>query len=176
MLHTHAHLVWTCQAWNWYGIVEFHLRLPFYSIPFLVQMLSLAFSTHSLLKVPNSRIINSNALFESAHLLLGLTCCFMSSFPCWCCSSNRRPNCSSCLCCCPEQAVLGAVAALPTPAVCGCSCGHFSIPLLTPIVALVWASSYKVPASQRPHSCGVTQKVGSSVTARGYKRRFIGRC
>ena len=37
--------------------MEFHLRLQFYSIPFLVETLSLAFSTHSLLKVPNSRII-----------------------------------------------------------------------------------------------------------------------
>ena len=38
-------------------IVEFHLRLQFYSIPFLVETPSLAFSTHSLLKVPNSRIV-----------------------------------------------------------------------------------------------------------------------
>ena len=37
--------------------MEFHLRLQFYSIPFLVETPSLAFSTHSLLKVPNSRII-----------------------------------------------------------------------------------------------------------------------
>ena len=47
----------TCPVWNWYGIVEFHLRLQFYSIPFLIETPSLAFSTHSLLKVPNSRII-----------------------------------------------------------------------------------------------------------------------
>ena len=37
--------------------MEFHLRLQFHSIPFLVETSSLAFSTHSLLKVPNSRII-----------------------------------------------------------------------------------------------------------------------
>ena len=47
----------TCPVWNWYGIVEFHLRLQFYSIPFLIETPSLAFRTHSLLKVPNSRII-----------------------------------------------------------------------------------------------------------------------
>ena len=47
----------TCLVWNWYGIVEFHLRLQFYSIPFLIETPSLAFSTNSLLKVPNSRII-----------------------------------------------------------------------------------------------------------------------
>ena len=47
----------TCSVWNWYGIVEFHLRLQFYSIPFLVETPSLTFSTHSLFKVPNSRII-----------------------------------------------------------------------------------------------------------------------
>ena len=46
-----------CLLWKVYGIVEFHLRLQFYSIPFLVETPSLAFSTHSLLKVPNSRII-----------------------------------------------------------------------------------------------------------------------
>ena len=49
--------VQTCPVWNWYGIVEFYLRLQFYSIPFLIETPSLAFSTHSLLKVPNSRII-----------------------------------------------------------------------------------------------------------------------
>ena len=35
----------TCPVWNWYGIVEFHLRLQFYSIPFLGETPSLAFST-----------------------------------------------------------------------------------------------------------------------------------
>ena len=49
--------VQTCPVWNWYGIVEFHLRLQFYSIPVLVETPSVAFSAHSLLKMPNSRII-----------------------------------------------------------------------------------------------------------------------
>ena len=55
--HIYIYQVQTCPVWNWYGIGEFHLRLQFHSIPFLVETPSLAFSTHSLLKVPNSRII-----------------------------------------------------------------------------------------------------------------------
>jgi len=85
--------VQTCPVWNWYGIVEFHLRLQFYSIPFLVETPSLAFSTHSLLKVPNSRIIPTltfqfqspdvNATVSSGNCLHLSTFRFINFSPDW---------------------------------------------------------------------------------------------
>ena len=99
----------TCPVWNWYGIVEFHLRLQFYSIPFLIETPSLAFSTHSLLKVPNSRIIPTLTFqFQSpapqVHKLLN-SCnsnVLINSSLCFCSPTHNVGNRNELGCCVPE--------------------------------------------------------------------------
>ena len=51
--------------------MKFHLRLQFYSIPFLIQMPSLPFNSHSLIQMQNFRIIpNPTFQFQCPDLAL----------------------------------------------------------------------------------------------------------